>query len=193
MDVADLRPDELGPDEPAGLAAGPRRQRSRTLLRLLPLVVLAGLLAWLALLLLDRQDRAARDDARQAALAAARQEAVDLTTLSYETARRDVDRILAGSTGPLHEKFAAQRDRLPSVLAQDRSSSTGTVLSAALVRLSDDGGRARVLVAADAAVTTNPPDGERQSTVKHYRMVMRLVLVDGHWLARAVAFAGVPR
>ena len=42
-------------------------------------------------------------------------------------------------------------------------------------------------------VTTTPPGKQAQSVLKHYRMVMRLVKVHGHWLVSDIAFAGAPQ
>jgi Mce-associated membrane protein len=157
------------------------------------LVVFAALLAALVVLLLRAQDRSDRADERDAVLQAARQEAVNLTTLSYTTAERDVDRILAGATGDLRRRFAAQRPAQRAVLAQNRSRSRGTVLSAGLSRLSPSTGTGQVLLAVDATVTTETKAGSPQSVLKHYRMVMKLQRVDGRWLVSDVAFAGVPQ
>jgi Mce-associated membrane protein len=159
----------------------------------LPFALLAGLVALVVLLVLRTSDQTARDDARQAALQTARQEAVNLTTLSYTTANRDLDRILGLATGGLREGFAAKRAQLPSLLARDKSQSRGTVLSAALVRLSPGLDAAQVVVATDATVSTTAQGNEAGSVLKHYRMVMALQLVDGRWLVSDVAFAGVPQ
>jgi hypothetical protein len=158
---------------------------------LVPFVLLAVLVAALVWLLLRADDRNARDEAGDSALAVARQEAVNLTTLDYRTADRDLDRILALSTGGLRERFASERAKFPSVLRQERSKSEGSALSAGLVRLSPDLDAAQVVVAADASVSTG--DDESTATTKHYRMVMRLARVDGKWLVDDVAFAGVPQ
>lgn len=196
MDVAAVRADELVPRQGGGTEPpvtgeeAPPRRRSRRWLRALPVAVLAALVATAVLLGLSVRAHGAPDDERAAAMAAARQEAVNLTTLGYATARHDVDRILAGATGGLRAKFETERAKLGSVLAQDRSTSRGHVVSAGLVHLSGD--TAQVVVAADATVTTGTGSGQR-SVLKHYRMVVRLQKVSGQWLASDVAFAGMPQ
>jgi Mce-associated membrane protein len=156
------------------------------------LALLAVLVASLVVLVLRASAHAARDDARDAAVASARQEAVNLTTISYTTAARDLDRILAGATGPLRAKFESERTQFPTVLAREKSESRGTVLSAALVRVSVANRTAQVVVAADATVTTGA-GGSPQSAVKHFRMVMQLLRVNDRWLVSDVAFAGAPQ
>ena len=188
MDVVAVRADEL---EPGGSADAPRR-RGGVAAAVVVLVVLAALVAAVVVLLLRAQSRADRADTRDAVLQAARQEAVNLTTLSYKTVERDVDRILSGATGDLRKQFDAQRPAETRVLAQTKSVSRGNVLAAALVRLVPESDTAQAVVAADATVTSETNAGKPQSVLKHYRLVMRLQRVDGRWLVSDVAVAGRP-
>jgi hypothetical protein len=153
------------------------------------MVVLAGLVAVLVVLVRRESAQHARDRARDAVLAAARLEAVNLTSLDYTTAARDLDRIVAGSTGALRAKFVAEQPQFPAVLARDKSRSRGTVLATALVDVGTGGDTAQVAVAADATVTTGTGSAQ-QSALKHYRMVMKLQRVGARWLVSDVAFAG---
>ena len=155
----------------------------------LVLVVLLGAVGWL---FLDARDRLARDDARQAALQVARQEAVNLTTISYATADKDLGRIIASATGTLKTQFEAQRAQFPAVLARDKSVSVGNVLAAGVA--SQTSSTVEALVAVDAAVSTDQTEkAGSKPVVKHYRMDMKLVLVGGRWLVSQVAFAGLPQ
>jgi Mce-associated membrane protein len=153
----------------------------------LVLIVLLGAVAWLAM---DARDRRARDDSRQAALQAARQEAVNLATISYQTADADLGRIIAAATGTLKTQFQAQRAQFPTVLARDKSVSVGTVLAAGVA--SQSASTVEALVAVDASVS-NAASAKSGPVVKHYRMDMKLVRVGGHWLVSQVAFAGLPQ
>lgn len=123
------------------------------------------------------------------AMAAARAEAVALTTIGYKTTTSDLNRVLAGATGALRTQFEKERSRLPATLAQTKSVSRGAVLSSALSSASSD--TAQVLVAVDARVTGT--DIGATGVLKHYRMVVTLHRVSGRWLASDVAFAGVPQ
>jgi Mce-associated membrane protein len=125
----------------------------------------------------------------QAALAAARGEAVALTTIGYKTASSDLDRVLAGATGALRTQFEKEKAQLPATLAHTRSSSRGSVLSSALSSI--DGAHAQALVAVDATVTGT--DTGSTGVLKHYRMMVSLDQQNGHWLASDVAFAGQPQ
>jgi Mce-associated membrane protein len=153
----------------------------------LVLIVLLGAVGWLAM---DARDRRTHDDSRQAALQAARQEAVNLTTISYQTADADLGRIIAAATGTLKTQFQAQRAQFPTVLARDKSVSVGTVLAAGVA--SQSAGTVEALVAVDASVS-NAASEKTGPVVKHYRMDMKLVRVGGHWLVSQVAFAGLPQ
>lgn len=169
---------------------GPPR---RGVVRLVPLALLVALLAADAVLFFRPRGDSTHDVVTRAVLTAARQEAVNLTTIAYTSAARDLDRIVAGSTGGLRQQFETQRAQFPAVLAKDKSVSRGRVLSAGLISLSDHNDAAQVAVATDATVSTTGGGTTAQSVVKHYRMVMKLKLVNGRWLVSDVAFAGVPQ
>ena len=183
MDVAAVRPAELEPTQ--------RRTTTRLLL-VAPIAALVALLALVAVLLARPREHSTHDRVAAAVLTAARQEAVNLTTISYTSAQRDLDRIINAATGGLRTQFLSQRAQFPSVLARDKSVSQGQVLSAGLISLTHNS-QAQVDVATDATVTTTAGGSNAQSVVKHYRMVMKLTLVHGHWLVSDVAFAGAPQ
>jgi len=155
------------------------------------LAALIALVVLLALLVIGASTRNARSAARDAAAAAARNEALHLTTISYRTADADLARILAGATGALRAQFAAEQAHFADTLAPDKSVSTGDVLAVGIVHSSTSAARADVAV--DATVTTTGSSGKSQSVLKHYRMVMKLVKLHGHWLVSDVAFAGAPQ
>ena len=169
--------------------ASPSRARRRPLLPYALGMVLCALLAGVVLTVLDDRSAQERSDARQAALQAARQQAVNLTTISYETADRDLARIIAAATGTLKTQFEAQAKSFPGVLRQEKSVSVGRVLAAGVK--SQQGSTVDALIAVDATVR-NAASGDA-GVVKHYRMDMRLILVGKRWLVSTVAFAGLPQ
>jgi Mce-associated membrane protein len=163
--------------------------KRRVVLPVLLLLVLCALVAGIVLTVLDGRAADRRDERRQAALQAARQQAVNLTTISFETADRDLARIVAAATGTLKTQFQAQQKSFPAVLKREKSVSVGTVLAAGVS--ADTGDRVEALVAVDAAVRNATSGATPQ--VKHYRMDMTLVRRGGHWLVSSVAFAGLPQ
>jgi Mce-associated membrane protein len=174
-------------DVPAAPLPGARRRRAA--LPVLLALLLCALLVGVVLTVLDTRAADARADDQQAALLAARQQAVNLTTISHETADRDLARIVAAATGTLKTQFEAQAKTFPAVLRREKSVSVGRVLAAGVKSQQD--GTVDVLVAVDATVR-NAASGEN-GVVKHYRMDMRLVRIGARWLVSTVAFAGLPQ
>ncbi|MFF9805571.1 hypothetical protein ACF1G5_10615 [Streptomyces coeruleorubidus] len=157
-----------------------------------PGVLTAGLVAatvgttaltlWLAFGLYEQREA---DQRRQGILAAARQSALNFTSLDYRHYDRDSANVLAGATGEFKKQFTAQTDQLTKLVAQNKSVSEGQVLEAGIVRSDEDS--ARVLVVADSKVTnTAAPEGEART----YRLQLDLVHQDGRWLTSDVEFVG---
>lgn len=170
--------------EPAARPA--QRAARRGLAVLLAVLLVALTVAVVVLALQVRQDRQRVAD-RQAALQAARQQAVNLTSISHRTASQDIDRILDGATGQLAQQFRDEREQLTTLLGSTRSASEGTVLGAGLVELGDRS--ATVLVAADAHVITAE---QATPVVQRYRMSLDLRKVGDRWLVEEILFAGPP-
>lgn len=155
--------------------------------RLLLALSVVGLLLVLALAALAvqavRYDRV--DDRRDDVLRAARQSALNLTSIDNREFAADVARVLEGSTGAFRTDFEARSKDLESVLKENQVVSQGTVIDAGLVR--DDERSATVLVVVDSEVkNTAAPDGR----VNTYRMRLELELVDGRWLTSMLEFVG---
>lgn len=163
-----------------------RRPPGRLRSVLLLLVALA-LVAAVALLALDVRADAARERDRDAAVAAARDAAVALTSLDHADSDAGVDRLLSLSTGELAAQFRDSRDRLRTLLGSRRSRSEGTVLEAGLASFT--GSEAEVLLAVDAAVTDADTTEPR---LQRFRMAMTVRRVGDGWRAERVLFAGAP-
>jgi Mce-associated membrane protein len=137
---------------------------------------------WLALQVYEHRETEQR---RQDILAAARQSALNFTSLDYRHYERDSAHVLEGATGEFKEQFAGQTEELTKLVARNKSVSEGQVLEAGLVRSDEDS--ARVLVVADSKVSNVAvPEGESRT----YRLQLDLVLEDGRWLTSAVEFVG---
>lgn len=177
------------PTQPSGV--GRRRIPSSAVFAGALLLALSGVAAGLGITQPAQSAAAAASTpgSQQAALAAARREATAVTTLSWQSADSDLDRILAGAVpkSQLYTQFAAQRTQLPGLLKQNHSVSRGTVLSSALSSMA--GGTAKALVAVDANISGS----SGSPAVKHYRMLFTMQRVGGRWLARDVSFVGTPQ
>ncbi|WP_254665970.1 hypothetical protein [Streptomyces sp. WMMB 322] len=120
---------------------------------------------------------------RQDVLSAARQTAVNFTSLHYKTYKADSRNVLQGATGRFKKQFSAQTEELTELVTQNRSVSKGQVLEAGVVRADEKS--ARVLVVADSTVkNVSTPKGE----TRNYRLQLDLVQEGGRWLTSDVEF-----
>ncbi|SCL30988.1 Mce-associated membrane protein [Micromonospora rhizosphaerae] len=129
----------------------------------------------------------ATDDARQAALAAAKQASVNFVSVSAASVDRDLQRIAAGATGDFKEEFTRGQAQVRTAVVENRVESYGSVLRAGLV--SGDRRRAVVLVAVDATVkNVKAPEGRPS----HYRIQVDMVRDPdaGDWLVSKLQFVG---
>ena len=170
-----------GPEDGTG-----RRRLPTRVVALALIIVLAVAAAVLAGTSLARVSAASdRADRRAAVLDAARQQAVNFTTLDYRHLDRDLGRVLRGATGDFRRQFRSGTKDLSSLVTENRAVSRGEVLDAGLVSSDDDS--ARVLVVADSTVS-NAADPEPQK--RHYRMQLDLVRHGGRWLVSDLQFVG---
>ena len=139
------------------------------------LLVTAGVLG--VVVQQHRSDRADLRAARESAVASARQSIINLDALSVTTIDADLDRVLAGATGKFKDQFGKARADLKALVQEQRTQSSGSIVSAAVVRSDLD--TAEVLVAVDRTVkdTTNP-----QGAVAHDRWHVSLEKHGGRWL-----------
>ena len=145
-------------------------------------VLTTALTIWLSFGLYNQREAEQR---RQDLLAAARQSALNFTSLDYRHYDRDSANVLEGATGDFKKQFAAQTGELTQLVAQNKSVSEGQVLEAGIVRFDENS--ARVLVVADSRVTNiAAPKGEART----YRLQLDLVHRDGRWLTSDVEFVG---
>jgi len=145
-------------------------------------VLTTALMLWLSMRLYDRHET---DMRRQDILSAARQSALNFTSLDYRHYDRDSANVLKSATGDFKKQFSAQTHDLTELVARNKSISEGQVLDAGIVR--SDARSARVLVVADSKVTnTAAPEGEART----YRLQLDLVYRGGRWLTSDVEFVG---
>jgi Mce-associated membrane protein len=152
-------PDEDAPEETIA-AAAPESRRARRRLRLPSLsatlkvaaivligvfVGVTGYMAW--------QDHEATDRAQRAAnfVAGARQGIINMTSLDFNRAKEDVQRVIDSSTGQFRDDFQQRAKDFTSVVEQSKVTTQGTVNGAALESM--DGNSASVLVSATSKIT----------------------------------------
>ncbi|OCB22543.1 mammalian cell entry protein [Mycobacterium intracellulare subsp. yongonense] len=133
--------------------------------------LLGGLVGWLGY---QRYADHRAAESRAAIVAVARQGAVNLTTIDFNTADADIKRILDGATGKFRQDFADRSQPFVEVVKQVKSKSVGTVTAAGVE--SDDGNQAQVLVAMSVKTAT---EAEPQQDPREWRMRLNVQRVDG--------------
>lgn len=167
-------------DEAPDARAGGRR----ALVGWILILVLAVALAAAAVaLLIQRNHAAQRDEQRNAFVQTARQTVLNLTTIKPDTAKEDVDRILAGASGEFKSEFDGREDPFVGVVKQAGVTTVGKILESGFE--SQDGNTATVLVAARADVST--PDGT-QNGPRDFRMRVTVTDDGGTMTASKVEF-----
>ncbi|MGY1876939.1 hypothetical protein [Nocardia gipuzkoensis] len=139
-----------------GIIAGRLRRRSVRVVGALAVIALAlagsGYTVW-------HHHEATEKDRRAAEFTtAARQGVVALTTLDFNRAKEDVQRVLDNSTGPFRGDFQARAADFTTVVQQSQVATEGKVNATALESMTEDS--AVVLVAATSQVTNSA--GARQ-------------------------------
>ena len=143
-------------------------------------VVMAGLAGWLSFRVYqDHQADARRDLFVQTAS----QGAVNLTTIDYEHADADVQRILDSATGSFHNTFSQRGQPFLDLVKQERSKLVGTVSDAGLESQSGDMGQVLVAV----TVKSSKPEHAQQEP-QHWRMRITVQKVGDQGKISNVAF-----
>lgn len=164
------------------LVKAARRGRALPATLAVATVVTTVLSVWLTFQLYEQR---LQEQRHQAILAAARQSALNFTSLDYRHYARDSETVLKGAAGDFKEQFAAQTAELTKLVAANKSVSEGQVLEAGITRADEN--TARVMVVADSKVTnTAAPEGQART----YRLQLDLVLENGRWLTSNVEFVG---
>ena len=104
---------------------------------------------------------------RAVLLETGRQEAINLTTIDFEHAEADVQRILDGATGQFYDEFSSRSAPFVEVVKKAQSKSVGTVTAGGIESMNGD--EAQVMVAVSVKTTTK---GAPDDPPRHWRMRM---------------------
>jgi hypothetical protein len=133
----------------------------------------------------------------KAAIDAAGAEALSIMTLDYRTAKRDLQRVVDGSTGQTHDQYASSASSLIATANSGKSVSTGVIVSIGLSypknqpKLTTK--TAEVLVAGDATVKFAATKTTKASTLQvRYRFIFEMQKVGNVWKTAELNFAGLP-
>lgn len=184
MTAPDLTDDlGSGTQEPTASPSPSTGGRRRLLLALSALAVL--LLVAVVVLAVLVQRGAADEDQREAIVTAARQSALNLTSIDNENFEADVRLVLDGATGAFRADFESRAGELEQVLTENEVVSEGEVLETAVLRNDETTATALVVVDGDVSNTAAP-----EGRVNTYRMRLELELVDGVWKTSMLEFVG---
>ena len=176
---------ELPAEADATASASPSPPRAPVALVIALVAVLSLLAAGALVGAVKLRDTANRNDARAAALGAARQEALNLTSIDGKDIDADLKRVQDGATGGFAKDFAQRAKDLRTVLTENAVVAEGHVIDAALVR--GDLDTATVLVVVDSTVKNKAVPAGRANT---YRMQLDLERHGSRWLTSALQFVG---
>ena len=160
-----------------GWATGPRLRIAGLAVAAVLFAVATGLLA----AALRGSSGAAQQ--RTAVLAAARQEAVNLTNLDRRTGGRDFDALLAGAAGSLRQQFAQGRGAFLKTVSSSDVTSVGSVLDAGIVSMNS---RTATVLLNVRATVRNKQASAPETRLYHWRA--GLVYSDGRWLMSSLGF-----
>jgi len=161
-DVSD-EPDSDEVDEEA-VPAKPRMLHVQlaTIAGIVLVLALGGLTGWLGFRAYQAHEA---EQERNLFLQVGRQGALNLTTIDWQNAEADVQRVLESATGTFYDDFQNRAQPFVEVVKQAQSKSVGTIAEAGLE--STDGDQAKVLV----AVTVNTSNaGAPQQEPRAWRM-----------------------
>jgi serine/threonine-protein kinase len=113
----------------------------------------------------------------------AKQFTVWLTSVSAQSADRDIQRLLDGSTGEFHDSYAKQSSDFKKIVVASNVTSQGTVDSAGLDSI--NGSTAQVVVAATAKTTNN--NGASQEPRK-WRLALQVEKIGDTYKVSKVEF-----
>ena len=161
-DATDGDEDSADYDEEAEEAAPakPRMSHLRlaTIAGLALVVVLAGLTGWLGFRAYQSHQA---DEQRKLFLQVGRQGALNLTTIDWQQADADVQRILDSATGTFYDDFQKRAQPFVEVVKQAQSKSVGTIAEAGLESESDNDGQVLVAVTVKTSNAGAPEQAPR--------------------------------
>ncbi|WP_051181452.1 hypothetical protein [Nocardia vinacea] len=124
-----------------------------------------------------------RDARRADYVQTAKQAILNLTTIKDDTAKADIDRVLAVASGELKAEYSQRKDAYASVVEQAKVKATGEIIESAIE--SEDGDSARVLVAAKQTLTNA---GMADPQTRYYRFRVTVTRGENGITASQVEF-----
>jgi Mce-associated membrane protein len=153
--------------EPAPAKAPISHVRVTLIVALIVVLALGGLTGWLGY---QAYNSYKADEQRKLFLQVGRQGALNLTTIDWQHADADVQRVLDSATGSFYDDFQSRSQPFVAVVKQAQSKSVGTVTEAGLE--SESGDEAKVIVAVTVQ-TSNAGAPEQQPRAWRMRLTVQ--------------------
>jgi Mce-associated membrane protein len=171
---------EAADEEAAPAKPGMSHVRLAMIAGLVAVLALAGLTGWLGYRAYQSHQA---EEQRNLFLQVGRQGALNLTSIDWQQADANVQRILDSATGTFYDDFQKRAQPFVEVVKQAQSKSVGTISEAGLESMSDNS--AQVLVAV-AVKTSNAGAPEQQP--RAWRMRISVQKVGGEAKVSNVEF-----
>jgi Mce-associated membrane protein len=171
-------------DEPAGrrsrMAWMPKASMFAQLAAIMLILGFAGASGYMVW----KQQDAARQQQRTAAfVAGARQGVINLTSLNFDRAKENVQRVIDSSTGEFKDQFQQRAADFIRVVQESKAVTEGTVNGAAVESMGEHS--AKVLVSATSRVTNKPDHKDEPRT---WRLKVTIVDDGGQYKMSKVEF-----
>jgi Mce-associated membrane protein len=154
--------------------------RLSTILGLVVVVALAGLTGWLGF---QAYHSHKAEQERTLFLEVGRQGALNLTSIDWENADADVQRVLDSATGAFYDEFQQRARPYAEVVKQTKAISAGTISEAGIESVTDN--EAKVLVAVNVKSANA---GAAEQEPRAFRMLLTVQKVDGEAKVAQVEF-----
>jgi Mce-associated membrane protein len=147
-------------------------------------VVVLGIVWWTALHGSSAKDATARDDA----LAAARQIAVNLQTLDYNNVDKGLAIWESSSTGPLLTEFQKNHQQYADQIRKVQTSTSAKLVDAALSDVDVAAGKAKAIASVDVTTSQTANGAPSLPVTKQVRIALDLVRTpDAGWKAASAS------
>lgn len=181
-----------GADKPAesgsGTEAGTPRTRpvKRTVIAAAAVLLILVVAAAVVNVLLFQKDRdfSASQDTRVDYLQAAKQGVVNMTTIDFNNAQRDVQRVIDGSTGEFRKDFEGRSQSFIDVVTKSKVSTKGEIQNAGIEKI--DGNDSGVVMIASTSKVTNSAGA--QDETRAWRLRVTMIRAEGQLKMSKVEF-----